>query len=355
MSVLINKALLLLLILPSIAKDSISDSAIEALIIILILTSLCSYLEGKGAIAAVAAECLFCLWAPGIPFLSLVIYDCFSVKNTWFRYCALVPLLASVTRQTPASFFSCLGLCFLSVVLAIRTGQQEQILAEYHQVRDDATENSLLLERQNRELQKNQNYEVELATLTERNRIAREIHDNVGHLLTRSILQVSALLVIHDKEPELKEQLTQVKATLTDAMNNVRNSVHNLHEDAMVLKQQVTSLIDAFTFCPVSLSFDCGPLPKEINYAAMAVIKEALSNVARHSNADKVSISVLEHPSLYQIIIQDNGSSAKDTNSGGIGLVSMEERIRALGGVFCITRTNGFKIFISIPKGGFKT
>lgn len=199
---------------------------------------------------------------------------------------------------------------------------------------------------------KNQDYEVELATLAERNRIAREIHDNVGHLLTRSILQVSAMLVVHSGNTELKEPLLAVKDTLSDAMDNVRQSVHNLHEESINLQQQLTRLTDDFTFCPVQLTYDSTPLPKELNYTFIAIVKEALSNIARHSNATRASVSVLEHPSLYQLRIHDNGTLQTQDSPDGIGLFNMEERIRALDGNFHIDRTNGFKIFISIPKRG---
>lgn len=178
----------------------------------------------------------------------------------------------------------------------------------------------------------------------------------MGHLLTRSILQVSALLVTYTGNQEQKEQISAVKDTLVDAMNNVRQSVHNLHQESIDLKQQITRLIEDFTFCPVKLVYDSGKLPKEINYAVIAIVKEALSNIARHSNATSALISILEHPSLYQIQISDNGSSIhrlsipSGSPGDGIGISNMEERVRALHGIFHIDSSNGFKIFISIPK-----
>lgn len=260
----------------------------------------------------------------------------------------------------PLSWWICAVLCVLAVFLCKQARQYQQLLHEYHQVRDDTTEAALLLQEKNRNLMKNQDYEVELATLAERNRIAREIHDNVGHLLTRSILQVSALQVVYGSNEELKEQIGAVKTTLTDAMDNVRQSVHNLHEESIDLKQQIIRLIEDFSFCPVDLVFDSGRMPKEINYAVIAIVKEALSNIARHSNATNASISILEHPSLYQIQIRDNGtlraaSGFDSTNSGGtyregMGLSNMEERIRAFHGIFHIDPSRGFRIFISIPK-----
>lgn len=353
MPILINKCILLAIILPLFSMGSVSPTAIAGLTAALIFSALASYLEKQISLIVCIIHCAAALiWPPLYPFLPLAAYDCYSQKETWARFLWVFPLFKSLSAQEPIAFILTAVLCGLALLLSHRTRCYDTLLHEYHQVRDDTTEAALLLQKRNKELIKNQDYEVELATLAERNRIAREIHDNVGHLLTRSILQVSALLVVHAKETGLKEELQSVKNTLTDAMDNVRQSVHNLYDDAVDLRQQLTLILEKFTFCPVKLSFDSGPMPREINYAVIAITKEALSNIARHSNATQATVSVLEHPSLYQVVISDNGSKPATPGQHGIGLSNMEERIRAFDGLFHIDRSNGFKIFISIPKGG---
>ena len=95
-----------------------------------------------------------------------------------------------------------------------------------------------------------QDYEIQVATLNERNRIAREIHDSVGHLLSRSILQLGALKAVHRQEPELNAQLDTLKSTLSQAMDSIRESVHDLHEESIDLRSQLETLCRGFTFCP---------------------------------------------------------------------------------------------------------
>lgn len=368
MVLLHHKVLLFLLIIPSLFVGEIQDITIAAMLLAIGASALCSYFTGKLSLYLCLSACIAAFfWPPLLPFLPLFAYDCADKKEIWSRWFWILPLLSGIVVLPPLSWWSCAILSVLAVYLFIQAQKYESLLLEYHQVRDDTTEASILLQEKNRELIKNQDYEVELATLAERNRIAREIHDNVGHLLTRSILQVSALQVVYGNNEELKEQIGAVKTTLTDAMDNVRQSVHNLHEESFDLKQQITRLIEDFTFCPVNLIYDSGKMPKEINYAVIAIIKEALSNIARHSNATKAVISILEHPSLYQIQIQDNGTSLSacawnsfldgkaaqiqpGRNGNGIGISNMEERIRAFHGIFHIDQKNGFKIFISIPK-----
>lgn len=361
MALLYHKLLLFLLSLSSLFMGEIQYSTIAAMLLSVSISALCSYSKEKYAWKLCLLQCAAAfLWPPLLPFLPLTAYDCCKNKQIWHRWFWIIPLLTGIITLEPLLLWTSTMLCILAVFLCTQSRQYQQLLHEYHQVRDDATETALLLQEKNRELIKNQDYEVEVATLAERNRIAREIHDNVGHLLTRSILQVSALQVVYGNDQELTEQIGAVKTTLTDAMDNVRQSVHNLHEESIDLKQQVTHLVGDFTFCPVDLIFDSGQMPKEVNYAVIAIVKEALSNIARHSNATKASISILEHPSLYQIQIRDNGTSipysgwdTEDQNGisrDGMGLSNMEERIRAFHGIFHIDKSNGFKIFISIPK-----
>lgn len=357
MALLYHKLLLFLLILPFLFSGEISTGIIAALLAAVSASALCSYLDRKHALPVLLGFWAICTFRTSFfPFLPLAAYDCADSDRKWICALPILSLIRYLTLSTPLFFFQCAVLSALAFFLCFQRQKYDTLLLEYHQVRDDTTEAALLLREKNRELLKNQDYEVELATLRERNRIAREIHDNVGHLLTRSILQVSALLVTYTGNQEQKEQISAVKDTLVDAMNNVRQSVHNLHQESIDLKQQITRLIEDFTFCPVKLVYDSGKLPKEINYAVIAIVKEALSNIARHSNATSALISILEHPSLYQIQISDNGSSIhrlsipSGSPGDGIGISNMEERVRALHGIFHIDSSNGFKIFISIPK-----
>ena len=135
---------------------------------------------------------------------------------------------------------------------------------KYKRVRDDSRELTLMLEKKNQDLLKKQDTEVYLATLKERNRIAREIHDNVGHMLSRSILMVGALKTVNQAE-NLKVPMEQLDQTLNEAMTNVRQSVHDLHDESVNLKEVMESLAEEFRFCPVQLTYDMGyDIPKEI-------------------------------------------------------------------------------------------
>ena len=94
--------------------------------------------------------------------------------------------------------------------------------------------------------------------------------------------------------------------------------------------------------------FMYGPIPAII----ITIVKEAINNILKHSNASNVDIIMQEHPAFYQLLIHDNGKCISKKVSEGIGLTNMRDRISALNGNIKITTDDGFKILISILKTG---
>ena len=163
-------------------------------------------------------------------------------------------------------------------------------------------------------------------------------------------MQIGAILTINKNE-EINKNLKLIKDTLSEAMDSIRNSVHNLHEKSIDLYTEIHKLIDSFTFCHIKFNYDIeANLDKNIKYCFIAVTKEALSNIIKHSNATEVSVDIREHPALYQLVIQDNGSPCNYNIENGIGLKNITDRVTAVGGNVTITSDKGFKIFISTPK-----
>ena len=265
--------------------------------------------------------------------------------------------------------FLCLAGIFgfiLAFFLWSHTRQYEILTRNFRQSRDDSEEHALLLSEKNKALLEKQDYEIYAATLRERNRIAREIHDNVGHVLSRSILMTAACKTIN-KNGALDPLLGNLEESLNGAMNSIRSSVHDLHDDAVNLEDAIKGLVKDFSFCPVTLTYDMSrQVPREVKYSLISITKEGLSNVMRHSNADSVNILLREHPALYQLCIEDNGtlgskipdiqtdadSNKMETVSGGMGLSNIRDRVKALGGTVQITQEKGFRIFVTIPKSG---
>ena len=220
---------------------------------------------------------------------------------------------------------------FLAVWLSYKTIRLETGEKQIRKLRDDDEEQRQKLNRQNEQLLEARDRELVTAQLAERNRIAREIHDNVGHTLSRALLQTGALLAIHKEEP-IHTELSGVRETLDSAMNSIRSSVHDLHDSSVDLegtvRQIAEPLQEAFS---VTIDIDVSEdIPRELKYGIIGILREAVSNILRHSRNDTVQIGVLEHPGFYQIVVHDylspDGSrrsqpvTGKENGTPGIGL-----------------------------------
>jgi len=296
---------------------------------------------------------LLCFWLPQLTvFLPLVFYWGYQHRFPWVAV-SVLPWMYAVSggRFENWEIFLWLILSGMAMVLSHHTGKLEELQQEMIRVRDTGTELNLALREKNKSLREKQDYEIYLATLKERNRIAREIHDNVGHMLSRSILQIGALGTIY-KEEVLREQLGGINESLNQAMNSIRESVHDLHDDSIDLRQAVEEATrDMREKYVIRIDYDMSrAVPRNVKYCFITTIKEAMSNVVKHSNADKIEIVLREHPGFYQLLIGDNGTVKGNGAEDGIGLLNMRERVEALEGTIHISDENGFKIFISIKK-----
>jgi len=349
---LTDKIVIFIVCLALYVPNTNSFYMIVPVLIAVILSATVSYFEDDRLAAAVfAAYLIACFYHPYLLFfIPLMAYDILFSKFMGIGLLSFLPLIADPTQVLILSKWIIAAFMSAAYVLKNRTVALENMEKEYHTLRDNMKEISLQLERQNKELLDKQDYEINLATVTERNRIARDIHDNVGHLLSRSILQIGALLAVH-KDEAMEESLRQLKDTLSEAMDSIRRSVHDLHEQSIDLRMEIQKLVNNFRFCSIKYTYDVQTNPeKSIKYCFIAVAKEALSNIIKHTNATEVSVIIREHPALYQLTIQDNGTQISSKNENGIGLKNIADRVAALGGNFNVSTNNGFRIFISVPK-----
>lgn len=226
--------------------------------------------------------------------------------------------------------------------MGARAARLEAEVRARRRVRDELTATELSLASRNRELTEAQDHEVALATLSERARIAREIHDNVGHLLTRGVVQMEALRVVGEGTP-VEGGLASVSDTLREALDEVRASVHDLRDDSCDLSVQVRAAAEracADTGVEASCHVEAGEAPREVAACLLAVEREALSNALRHARGlTRVTVELVEHPALWRLTVTDDGAAPSGGEKGeapgagrGMGLASMEERVRALGG-----------------------
>ena len=271
-----------------------------------------------------------------------------GIAGTIVGVCLLINCDSSQGGLTAAFIFGCL----MAVILSRKTQKYDKTDKELCRIVDAGEEKALLLSEKNKALAEKQNSEIYAATLRERNRIAREIHDNVGHVLSRTILLTGAVRAVN-KDQNLDSLLNGLDDSLNSAMDSIRSSVHDLHDDAVNLNETIKGIISDIGKQNVEFEYDMSEIiPRNVKYSFVSITKEALSNAIRYSNATKIKITMREHPAIYQLCIEDNGKGCPDCgkNATGIGLKNMRERVSALNGTLQIDGKKGFRIFIMIPK-----
>ncbi|MBR2407732.1 MAG: two-component sensor histidine kinase [Lachnospiraceae bacterium] len=282
-------------------------------------------------------------------FLPVLCYPLCVKRPTPVLLLSIVPVIqAFFVFDNPATCFLILFLLSVALLLSYRERQLSKTSSDLIRLRDSDTEEKLSLQEKAQTLIENQDAGIKIATLQERTRIAREIHDNVGHLLSRSILQVGAMLTVKKED----ESLLLLKESLDAAMQGIRSSVHDLRDDALDLETSAKQLLADYTSYRTHFEYDIAPeLPVAVTYCFLTITKEALANITKHSNADTIRISMKEYTSLYCLSISDNGTDIHvPENSTGMGLENMQARVSALKGTIRFSTQNGFHIFVSIPK-----
>lgn len=248
----------------------------------------------------------------------------------------------------------------LAGYLAVKTGlarQKETLLISKF---DDARQDSLNAKRLGEEIMKNADNEVYTARLKERNRIAREIHDNVGHMITRVIVQMQAIKIIN-KDEKVARQLDSVSETLDLAMTGIRKSVHELHDDSIDVSIAVNDIIKTL---PERFAVDVNtsiesPADNKTKSCILGIIKEAVTNISKYSSGDKVRIEVVENNTFWRILVRDNGENPERDYmltgdymaSGGLGLKNIASRAASCGGRASVrSGKDGFEIMATLPK-----
>lgn len=341
-----------------------TEYAIVPIIIAIIFSCLSTYLDDrrlKLAFYLIYIAC--CQLIPNcFIFLPLIIYDIALYDYQILSFLTLIPLFLNFHYYSMNIVIFNFVFMVIGWVMKYKTLSATRLQLEFNELRDTSKELSLLQEQKNQSILENQDYAVNVATLNERNRISKEIHDNIGHLLSRALLQIGALLTI-TKEEITKEGLSSLKVSLSSGMDSIRQSIHNMHDESIDLFTNIDALVKGFTYCKISFEYDMKSSPDiRLKYAFIAIIKESLANIIKHSNASKVWIYMREHPAMYQLIILDNGTMDESKylklkkileNQSfyeGIGLQNITDRVKSFRGNINITLDEGFKIFITIPK-----
>jgi len=200
---------------------------------------------------------------------------------------------------------------------------------------------------------------AELAAVNERNRIAREIHDTLGHYLTVIHVQLEAARAVFAADPARGMlAVSRAQALAKDGLTAVRQSVKALREDAPVdgIAEQLASIVESVRDESFAAVFSTAGTPRSVSaQVALALQRttlEALTNVRRHAHANHVEIHLdFERGSRVCLRVSDDGRGASETLGEGFGLTGIRERAEQLRGTatYRTAPGKGFGVEVELP------
>lgn len=189
-----------------------------------------------------------------------------------------------------------------------------------------------------------------LAVIGERNRIARDIHDGLGHNMTALIMQLEMMEhMLAEDSQKARGLLERAKKTARESMAGIREVVDTLRgeDEAPIAEGSIKSLVSEFSArtgikVKLNLSGEERTRFPEAQAALFRIVREALTNSARHGNATEVSIDIVNSEKIVEFHIKDNGTASDFVE--GYGLKGIRERVKALGGQVEFHAGDGFDI-----------
>ena len=191
----------------------------------------------------------------------------------------------------------------------------------------------------------------QLATIAERERIARDLHDLVGHSLSSIALkaELAQKLMNAEKIGQAKQEISAVAELSRQILAEVRQAVSGLkHRSLAAQIEKLSQELKQQEF-DVEINNSLSELPADIESTLTLILTEAVTNILRHSQGDKVKLELAPSSLGYHARISDNGMVSDIVR--GNGLKGIQERCQALKGSFSMEHQNGCVLDINLPGG----
>lgn len=278
------------------------------------------------------------------------------VRRSLAPFVAVMAVTAAIySRYGHSDAFDLLSYALLALIFYffIRSRMQRNAMYELNQ--------NQLVELQDAyvQLQEASATAMQNAVLEERTRIAREMHDSVGHSLTSMIVQLQAMRYMLRENPERASQsLEELLAVARQGLTDIRSSIHTLADDRSVpgiaALESLLARMESSASIRYRLKNDMDDVVLDaVTYAVLfRVLQEALTNVIRHSRATEVDVELYGENGSVAMRIRDNGELGTDRSiREGFGLRSMRARLEEMGGslVYRAAEPNGFEIVAAVP------
>ncbi len=306
------------------------------------------------------------LWLLMMPLIAQAVFE--LPRPAWLLLAVVMAGLAFLLPLKLAAGLSWSDLLNNSILFApalIFVVVFSRVWAREHAARAEVERLAAALGEANRKLREYAAQAEELATAKERNRLAREIHDTLGHYLTVINVQLEAAQAVMEADrARAGEAVAKAQALAKDGLAEVRRSVAALRAspvESRPLAEAIAALAEECRAGGLIVDYQVQGAPRRLTLptetALYRTAQEALTNVRKHARASRVDLRLdYAAPDKVRLVVHDNGVGAKspDDSEGRFGLVGMRERIHLLGGEVRIVTMpgQGFKLEAEVPGEG---
>lgn len=279
--------------------------------------------------------------------LLLTVYVVTMGSIDWYLYSQL---------DKSGYFVSCSFIIFAGIVSAV--------IQYYQRARENAVQLYALLTQSHEQLQEYALQMEEWAATRERVRIARDIHDTVGHKLTALLVQMQLARKLNGLDSSRSQQIyLECEELIKSSLQEIRLSVRAIRDEPAgdaSLHESLEKLSTEFTkFTGVQTTFekkgDSVDLPRDLQLTAYRMVQESLTNAQKHGHAKNVNVSLAYSESGFSLSIRNDGV-VPDELKPGFGLTGLQERAREWNGEvrFYMDRNEGFAVEGAFPYSGVK-
>ena len=198
-------------------------------------------------------------------------------------------------------------------------------------------------------MERTRQYDKQMAALSERERIAQDLHDVLGQTLTMVAVKTELANKLIDRDPvRAKEELDEVLEASRNALADIRETVSGMNSTSVAKELQRGKIIFKSAGIELIIKGKISPLDAASDHVIGLAIREAITNVVRHAGASKAMLSWEEIEQTIKISVSDNGSL--DNFIEGSGLRGMRKRLKKIGGELLISADSGMQLTIMVPK-----
>ena len=244
-------------------------------------------------------------------------------------------------------------LVYIILLVRVQLSEKERILGlneKLNKANEELRQANIQLENYAKESEK-------VVKTKERNRLAREIHDALGHALTGIITGIEACTTLMDVAPEAtKEQLRAIAEVARQGVTDVRRSIKELRPDALEKRDLENALIQMMdemrSATKAEIVYQCTTglncFHEEEENIIYRIVQESITNSIRHGKAQKILVHIGRKENMLKIHIEDNGIGCGNVKKG-FGLHHMEERLNELQGSLEYSGEKGFVVEAQVP------